>query len=49
MVIKLLIADDDALIREGLTIILGLDEEFDVVACVKNGLGGRGILYAKSS
>jgi DNA-binding NarL/FixJ family response regulator len=38
MVIKLLIADDDALIREGLTIILGLDEEFDVVACVKNGL-----------
>jgi len=38
MVIKLLIADDDALIREGLTIILGLDEDFDVVACVENGL-----------
>jgi len=38
MVIKILIADDDALIREGLTIILGLDEDFDVVACVENGL-----------
>ncbi|MCL6478288.1 MAG: response regulator transcription factor [Peptococcaceae bacterium] len=37
MVIKLLIADDDPLIREGLRIILGLDEEFEVVACVENG------------
>jgi len=38
MVIKLLIADDDALIREGLKIILGLDPEFEIVACVENGL-----------
>lgn len=38
MVIKLLIADDDALIREGLKIILGLDQDFDIVACVENGL-----------
>lgn len=38
MVIKLLIADDDVLIREGLKIILGLDPEFDIVACVGNGL-----------
>jgi len=38
MVIKLLIADDDALIREGLKIILGLDEDFEIVACVENGL-----------
>lgn len=38
MVIKLLIADDDALIREGLRIILGLDQDFDIVACVENGL-----------
>lgn len=38
MAIKLLIADDDSLIREGLKIILGLDEDFDIVACVENGL-----------
>jgi DNA-binding NarL/FixJ family response regulator len=38
MVIKLLIADDDVLIREGLKIILGLDQDFDIVACVENGL-----------
>jgi len=38
VVIKLLIADDDALIREGLKIILSLDQEFDIVACVGNGL-----------
>jgi len=38
MQIKLLIADDDALIREGLNIILGLDPDFEIVACVKNGL-----------
>ncbi len=38
MEIKLLIADDDALIREGLKIILGLDQDFEIVACVENGL-----------
>jgi len=35
--IKILIADDDLLIREGLKIIIGLDEEFTVMACVENG------------
>ncbi|MBW9157056.1 response regulator [Clostridium tagluense] len=38
MAIKVLIADDDILIREGLKIILGLDIEFEVVGCVSNGL-----------
>jgi DNA-binding NarL/FixJ family response regulator len=38
MTIRLLIADDDPLIRESLKIILGLDEEFEVVATVDNGL-----------
>lgn len=38
MPIKILIADDDSLIREGLKIIIGLDEEFIVMDCVKNGL-----------
>lgn len=38
MEIKLLIADDDAFIREGLKIILDLDQDFNIVACVKNGL-----------
>ena len=37
MPIKILIADDDSLIREGLKIIIGLDEDFIVMACVKNG------------
>lgn len=36
--IKILIADDDSLIREGLKIIIGLDEEFIVMGCVENGL-----------
>lgn len=36
--IKLLIADDDSLIRESLKIILGLDDEFEVVGCVEDGL-----------
>jgi len=35
--IKLLIADDDLLIRESLKIIIDLDEEFNVLACVENG------------
>jgi len=38
MAIKVLIADDDALIREGLKIILQTDSRFEVVACVENGL-----------
>ena len=38
MPIKILIADDDSLIREGLKIIIGLDEEFIVLGCVENGL-----------
>lgn len=37
MAIRVLIADDDALIREGLKVILGLDERFEVVACVEDG------------
>jgi len=35
--IKVLIADDDLLIREGLKIIIGLDEEFIVMSCAENG------------
>lgn len=38
MGIKILIADDDALIREGLKIILQTDDRFEVAACVENGL-----------
>lgn len=38
MAIKVLIADDDILIRESLKIILGLDEELEVVGCATNGL-----------
>jgi DNA-binding NarL/FixJ family response regulator len=37
MGIKLLIADDDPIVREGLRMILGLDEQFEIVACVENG------------
>jgi DNA-binding NarL/FixJ family response regulator len=38
MSIKVLIADDDALIREGLKIILQTDERFEVPALVDDGL-----------
>ena len=38
MPIRVLIADDDVLIREGLKIILQTDERFEVAACVENGL-----------
>lgn len=38
MPIKVLIADDDVLIREGLKILIQLDERFEVTACVENGL-----------
>lgn len=37
MAIKLLIADDDSIIREGLKMILALDESFEVISCVENG------------
>ncbi|MFL0267279.1 response regulator [Candidatus Clostridium radicumherbarum] len=37
MAIRLLIADDDSLIRESLKIILSMDEAFEVAACVENG------------
>jgi DNA-binding NarL/FixJ family response regulator len=38
MTIKVLIADDDILIREGLKIILQSDDRFEVLDCVENGL-----------
>lgn len=38
MAIKIIIADDDSLIRESLKIILGMDENFEVLACVEDGL-----------
>lgn len=37
MSIRLLIADDDPLIRESLKIILGMDEDFEVIKVVDNG------------
>lgn len=37
MGIKVLIADDDSLIRESLKIILSVDEEIEVTDCVENG------------
>jgi len=38
MPIRVLIADDDVLIREGMKIILQTDDRFEVAACVENGL-----------
>ena len=38
MTIKVLIADDDPLIRESLKIILNIDEDIEVVSCVEDGL-----------
>lgn len=35
--IKLLIADDSDFVRDGLKIILGMDEELEVVGCAQNG------------
>lgn len=37
MAVRLLIADDDSLIRESLKIILSMDKDFEVVGCVENG------------
>ncbi|ORX23602.1 DNA-binding response regulator [Thermoanaerobacterium sp. PSU-2] len=38
MPIKILIADDDSLIRESLKIILEMDKDFEVLSCVDDGL-----------
>jgi DNA-binding NarL/FixJ family response regulator len=38
MGIKIIVADDDSLIRESLKIILGMDDNFEVLACVEDGL-----------
>ncbi|MDT8717214.1 response regulator transcription factor [Clostridium sp. 19966] len=38
MAIKLLIADDDPIIREGFKMVLGADEDFEILECVENGL-----------
>lgn len=38
MKIRVLIADDDSLIRESLKIILGMDDTIEIVAAVDNGL-----------
>jgi DNA-binding NarL/FixJ family response regulator len=37
MPIKILIGDDDSLIREALEIIFGKDKDFAIVGCVRNG------------
>jgi DNA-binding NarL/FixJ family response regulator len=47
MAIKLLIADDDSLIRESLKIILGIDKDFEVMGCVENGK--EAVDYCKSN
>lgn len=35
--IKVIIADDSDFVRDGMRIILGVDEEFDVLGCAANG------------
>ncbi|MDF2869882.1 MAG: two component transcriptional regulator, LuxR family [Anaerocolumna sp.] len=35
--IKVIIADDSDFVRDGMRIILSVDEEFQVVGCAKNG------------
>ncbi|MEE0060789.1 MAG: response regulator transcription factor [Acutalibacteraceae bacterium] len=35
--IKVIIADDSDFVRDGMRIILDLDEDFDVIGCAKNG------------
>lgn len=37
MPIKIIVADDDAMIRESLKIIIGMDKDFDIKECVENG------------
>lgn len=36
-IIKVIIADDSDFVRDGMRIILGVDEEFQVLGCAKNG------------
>lgn len=48
MPIRIIIADDDPLIRESLKIILGMDESFEVVACVENGLKASEICFKET-
>ncbi|MEA4825577.1 MAG: response regulator transcription factor [Clostridium sp.] len=48
MGIRVLIADDDSLIRESLKIILTIDEEIEVVDCVDNGLKAVDICLRKN-
>ena len=45
--IKVLIADDDILIREGLKTILELDDNYNIVGCVENGL--EAVTYCKKN
>ncbi|MCD2348138.1 response regulator transcription factor [Clostridium guangxiense] len=37
MSIRLLIADDDAIVREGFKMVLGMDESFEIIGAVENG------------
>jgi DNA-binding NarL/FixJ family response regulator len=37
MAIKLLIADDDAIVREGFKMILDMDDNFEIIYCAENG------------
>lgn len=37
MPIKLIIADDDAIVREGFKMILSMDEDYEVLYCAENG------------
>lgn len=37
MAIKIIIADDSDFVREGMSIILDVDEDFEVVGCAENG------------
>jgi DNA-binding NarL/FixJ family response regulator len=37
MAIKLLIADDDAIVREGFKMILDMDDNFEILYCAENG------------
>lgn len=35
--IKIIIADDSDFVRDGMRIILDVDEEFEVIGCARNG------------
>lgn len=37
MAIKVIIADDSDFVREGMSIILGVDSDFEVIGCAENG------------